>query len=69
MDVGVTLAGSNSVVQYWPLCYCSELLHEGEIFLNMAGGLSNLNEPLVSHAQDFSEDQNVLVTHGIGHHW
>jgi len=51
-----------------PPRFLGQLLDEGEVLFDMAGGLSDFDEPFVAFAQHAGEVEYILVDHGVGHH-
>src|SRR5712671_8003430 len=68
MDVGVARTRGDRLEQDWTLRLAGEFLDKRQIFLDMTGGLRDLDGPLVARAQYTREIQDVLIAHRVGHH-
>ncbi len=68
MDIGLVSGGSDHVVEDRTLGHLGQLLHERIVGLEVAGGLGDLNRSLVPLGQHLGQAEDVLVTHGVGHH-
>ena len=68
MDFRIFAGGDNGVVKDRTLRGFGQSFQEREVAFNFALRLGDLNEAVPAAAQHFGKVQNVIVTHGVGHH-
>ena len=68
VHLGIFAGGHDDVVQDGPPCGAGQFFEKGQVGLDVAGRLRDLDEALVTHAQHVGQIQDVLVGHDVGHH-